>query len=369
MAIYKVPNLTGFEWQKAVLDKDLNTPPSNPNEGDRYLIAGGATGDWTGHDYDLTVYKNGTWEFIVKREGMFVYVKDEDALYYYDGSQWKKFETSSGSTFTWNIVNSNATLEPNNGYLVDCSSSAITLTLPANPSTGDTIKVVDYKENSATNNITLARNGQKIAGLDEDLVIDVNGAGFELVFSDVDQGWVIDSEIQNPDSGSLWESGTGYIQPVNTNTVRIYDNGIVSTSGQSACRVKMSANQTVANETVSIVSFSVVEFDNQNEWDISNYRFVASEDGIYQINVSVLYDIAPSSAKRISVMIYKNGNSYVWFREAISDTINEHQVNGSCLVKLDKNDYIEIKTWHNFGSDATILSVEAYSFVEIVKLV
>lgn len=368
MAIYKVPNLTGFEWQKAVLDKDLNTPPSNPNEGDRYLIASGASGDWTGHDYDLTVYKNGAWEFIVKKEGMFVYVKDEDSLYYYDGSQWKKFEPSSGSTFTWNIVNSDVTLEKNNGYLVDCSSSAITLTLPANPNTGDIIKVVDYKENSATNNIILARNGQKIAGKDEDLVIDVNGAGFELVFSDTNQGWVIDSEIQNPDSGSLWESGTSYIQPVNTSTVKIYDNGIVNMSGQSACRVRLSANQSVAYNTVTVVQFNLVDFDTQNEWDINNYRFTVSESGKYIVSVSIIFDKPSNPPRETWVGIRKNGTPYTLFRFEANNVYYEPNPHGETLVNMDSGDYIDFICWHNYSDGTYIVQSDYYTYATILKV-
>jgi len=98
MAEYRVPNILGFEWQKSVLDKDLATPPSSPNEGDRYLIASGATDDWSGHDGDITWYENGAWYFIPKKEGMFVYVKDEDKLYYYNGSSWQEFASGNGGS-------------------------------------------------------------------------------------------------------------------------------------------------------------------------------------------------------------------------------------------------------------------------------
>jgi len=113
MAEYRVPNILGFEWQKSVLDKDLATPPSSPNEGDRYLIASDATDDWSGHDGDITWYENGAWYFIPKKEGMFVYVKDEDKLYYYNGSSWQEFASGSGSnadtldgydTGQWNAI-------------------------------------------------------------------------------------------------------------------------------------------------------------------------------------------------------------------------------------------------------------------------
>ena len=106
MAKYRVPNTLGFEWQKPVLDKDLTAPPSSPSNGDRYIVASGATGDWSGHDGEIAWYENGVWYFIPKKEGMFVYVKDEDKLYYYNGSSWQEFASGSGgSDSDWVIGN------------------------------------------------------------------------------------------------------------------------------------------------------------------------------------------------------------------------------------------------------------------------
>ena len=34
--------------QLAVLDRDLTAPPASPADGDHYIVASGATGDWAG---------------------------------------------------------------------------------------------------------------------------------------------------------------------------------------------------------------------------------------------------------------------------------------------------------------------------------
>ena len=34
--------------QLSVLDRDLTAPPGSPADGDRFLVASGATGDWAG---------------------------------------------------------------------------------------------------------------------------------------------------------------------------------------------------------------------------------------------------------------------------------------------------------------------------------
>ena len=100
MAEYKIPTLSKFEWQPAVLDKDLTAPPANPTKGDRYIVGAGATGGWAGHDGDIAIYVT-TWEFTTKREGMACYVKDEDKIYVYITS-WVTIDSTIDHT---NITN------------------------------------------------------------------------------------------------------------------------------------------------------------------------------------------------------------------------------------------------------------------------
>ena len=65
-------------------------------------------------------------------------------------------------------------------YLVDTGTAARSITLPASPTSGDEIIISDRDGNAATNNITVARNGKTIAGLAEDLTIDLNYARVRL---------------------------------------------------------------------------------------------------------------------------------------------------------------------------------------------
>jgi len=72
----------------AVKDKDLQDPPPSPVEGDRYLIAAAATGDWSGKDGQLAAYQDGVWRFFVPGTGWSTWVEDEAAFYVYDGLAW-----------------------------------------------------------------------------------------------------------------------------------------------------------------------------------------------------------------------------------------------------------------------------------------
>ena len=78
-----------------------------------------------------------------------------------------------------------------NGYFVNTTSVAITVTLPASPSAGDIVAVSDYAQTSATNNITIARNGSNIEGDASDLVIKNDGVALTFVYADATKGWKV----------------------------------------------------------------------------------------------------------------------------------------------------------------------------------
>ena len=91
---------------------------------------------------------------------------------------------------TYNATSSNITLVKGNAYIVD-TSSARTLTLPATGTLGDEVKVIDGTGQAGTNNITINRNGHKIQGLTDNLVINVNRAAQGLVYYNATQGWIL----------------------------------------------------------------------------------------------------------------------------------------------------------------------------------
>ena len=98
----------------------------------------------------------------------------------------------------WRIVSTHTTMEKNVGYLVDCSSSSLTLTLPALPELGDTVYVKNYKSTAPEFNIIIDRNGQKFEGGTSNFVISAIKHGAQLVYSDVDIGWVRVYETHGP---------------------------------------------------------------------------------------------------------------------------------------------------------------------------
>ena len=107
------------------------------------------------------------------------------------GSSANVVEISLGQPggFVWqSIITSNTTLVSGRGYFVNTSGGAITVTLPASPTLGDIIRIIDLN-NANTNNITVARNSEKIMGSAADMTIDTDNAALGLVYTDSTFGW------------------------------------------------------------------------------------------------------------------------------------------------------------------------------------
>lgn len=84
------------------------------------------------------------------------------------------------------------TADANEGYLVDTSSAAITVTMPSSPSVGDTVHLIDYGANAATNNIKIT-SSDDIDNSSNDSVINYDKAGVELIYSGSTKGWLVAS--------------------------------------------------------------------------------------------------------------------------------------------------------------------------------
>jgi hypothetical protein len=82
---------------------------------------------------------------------------------------------TSVKTSNYNAVN-------NEGVLCNTSGGAFTVTLPSSPSSGNQVIILDVGNAFGTNNLTVGRSGSTIAGLAEDLVLDITGVSVQLLY-------------------------------------------------------------------------------------------------------------------------------------------------------------------------------------------
>ena len=102
-----------------------------------------------------------------------------------------KITAGGGGGISWDTTVKTAafTATAGEGYFVDTTSAAITVTLPSSPSAGDEVSIVDYAGTADTNNITIT-SSDNINGSSVDVKIDYERGGVSMVYVDATQGWI-----------------------------------------------------------------------------------------------------------------------------------------------------------------------------------
>ena len=115
--------------------------------------------------------------------------------------------TSDGTDISWGdvvggtdwqsvVTASTLTAVAGNGYPINTTSNACTVTLPSSASVGDQVQIVDYAGTFATNIITLT-SSLNIEGVTDDKLLTTNREGVTITYVDVTQGWVATSGVNS----------------------------------------------------------------------------------------------------------------------------------------------------------------------------
>jgi hypothetical protein len=123
-----------------------------------------------------------------------------------NGSGVLSFITPS-ACIAWqsSVKTSGFTAVAGEGYFCNTTSSAFTVTLPATPTAGQQVAVVDYAGTFDTNAIRISPNGNKIEGGTSSLELKGEREGVLLVYIDSTQGWLATSGINE---------GTDALEPI-----------------------------------------------------------------------------------------------------------------------------------------------------------
>lgn len=120
--------------QLSVLSQSLAAPPAAPAEGDRYIIAAGASGAWAGHSGEVALWQNGAWDFATPRKGWRAWLEPEARLLAFNGSAWQNAGGASINPAA--LVGINTTADATNKLALK-SDAALFAADDVTPGTGD----------------------------------------------------------------------------------------------------------------------------------------------------------------------------------------------------------------------------------------
>ena len=122
-------------------------------------------------------------------------------------------QTGFGRTGTVNwcttAKTSPLTISSGNGYFINTTGGAITVTLPSSPSAGDIVALKDYANTWDTYNVTLGRNGSKINGNCLCATLDTEAQSITLIYVDGTKGWQDIHDSTSDVTGGGYISATG----------------------------------------------------------------------------------------------------------------------------------------------------------------
>ena len=173
----------------------------------------------------------------------------------YNGTTWGSI--GAGGLNPTAIKTSNYTAATNDLVRCDSTAGAFSITLPASPTDGDIIGLVDIAETFGTYAVSVLPNtGKTIEGDSTSLILDMNGAYVSFVYNSATTNWRL---LETP-VGILGDVSTTGTQTLINKTINLANNTISGTLTQfntavsDADLVSLTGAETLTNKTITVVS-------------------------------------------------------------------------------------------------------------------
>ncbi len=168
--------------QIAVLDTTRMAPPGDPAEGDRHLVAAGASGAWAGRTHAIATWQDGVWMFMAPKDGWCVWSVADDAMVVFDGNGWRPVGTPSLDRVPHLGINAEA--DANNLLNVKSNAALFAAASSADGGSGDIRVQLSRETSSDTASVVFsdAYSGRAEFGL-------VGDAAFKLKVSPDGTNW------------------------------------------------------------------------------------------------------------------------------------------------------------------------------------
>ena len=114
-----------------------------------------------------------------------------------------------GRLLYWKLETANYTAVAGDQIIADTTVGTWTLTLPASPVPGDSVKIADGND-WKTNNLTVARNGSTIEGSTDNFVLNIKGITVDFIYSGTT--WEVYANTGPEGTEALWTKVTSNTQ-------------------------------------------------------------------------------------------------------------------------------------------------------------
>ncbi|MCH2078624.1 MAG: DUF2793 domain-containing protein [Rhodobacteraceae bacterium] len=317
--------------QLAVLDRDLTAPPGSPADGDRYIIASGATGDWAGWDQNVALWTDGAWMRLQPRTGWRAWVEDEGLLLVYDGAGW--VGTTPSELQNMALLGVGTTADASNPFSAKLNAALWTAKTVAEGGTGDLFYTMN----------------KEAAGYDLGLTLQTNFVTKALV------------GLFGSDRFRLAVSGDGstFFDGLSVDNAT----GIVDQPRLPRFKAYTNYDNYVGVGTWTKIGLNNTDYDDQGVFDAGTNLFTAPVDGTYLFGATLLYKVNSSTLARMRGRLVLNGATEI--RGSYGEISGAHVSEATALwlqtmVPLTAGDTVELQGYFRaqdgyFAADHTSL--------------
>ena len=300
--------------QLSVKDRDLAALPASPAEGDRYIVAAGATGAWAGWDGDVAMFSGGAWLRLSPQAGWRVWIEDEAVLLVFDGTSWTGVTPDALQNLT--RLGLGTTADAANPFAVKLNAALWTALTVAEGGNGD-LRVTLNKETAAGVLSFLLQSGFS------------GRAELGLLGSD-------DLTLKVSPDGTAWLDALTVDRAT----------GIVTQPRLPRFKAYTNYDNYVALTTWTKIGINTVEANDQGAFDPATSLFTAPVAGTYLFGASLLYKVNASTSARMRGRLVLNGTTEI--RGSFGEVSSAHKSLATALwlqtmVPLSAGDTVELQ--------------------------
>lgn len=171
--------------QLSVHDRDLTEPSGAEQDGERYIVADGATGDWQGWDGAIAARIDGEWRRILPGTGWIAWVEDEERFVYRGDGQWHQLGEALPALQDLELIGIGTTADEANPFAAKLNKALWSARYAGEGGDGNLRYTMNKEEPSGVLSLLMQSgwSGRAEVGLvgDDDLAIKVspNGANWK----------------------------------------------------------------------------------------------------------------------------------------------------------------------------------------------
>ncbi len=300
--------------QLSVGSRGLTAPPADPADGDRYIVASGATGGWAGWDLNVALWTDGAWLRLPPRDGWRVWIEDEAVLLVRNGSGWEPVVPTAFDDLTRLGIGMAASAGA--PFSAKLNSVLWTALYAADGGSGDLTQTLNRETGSDDAGLILQ------TGFSTRALIGLFGSDQLRIAASSDGSSFRDALGVDP--------ATGIVDQPNLPRFKAYTN----------------YDNYVATDSWTTLGINVAEYNDQGCFDAGTNRFVAPVAGTYLFGASLLFKINASGNARMRGRLVLNESTEI--RGSFGELAGAHVSEATALwlqtlVPLDAGDTVALQ--------------------------